>query len=92
METKIKDLYYNIDCVPYKVINQTDKILVIENFLGIDNLWGETELFSIDITGGILTLTLFDNNDYGFDESIGYLINYYSAIGTDMFDNRTLEK
>ena len=91
METKIKNLYYNIDCVPYKVFRQTDKILVIENFLKIENIWGETEFFSIDITNGILTLTLYDNNEYGFDESIGYLINYYNAIGTDMFIHRTLE-
>ena len=91
MKTNKESLYYNVDGVPYKVFNQTKKKLVIENFLNIDLLWGENEFFKIDITDNVLTMTLWDNNHYNFEENINFLIMYYNDIGTDMFNYRTLQ-
>lgn len=89
---KIKEAtYYNIDLVPYKVYEETEKFLIIENFLKIDFLWGENEFFKIDITDDVLTMTLWDNNDYSFEENIDFLITYFDDIGTEMFNHRTLE-
>ena len=89
---KIKEAtYYNIDLVPYKVYEETKKELKIENFLNIDNLWGENEFFKIDITDDVLTMTLWDNNDYSFEENIDFLITHFDDIGTEMFNYRTLE-
>ena len=87
----MKTKYYNIDCVPYKVFKQTKKELVIENFLKIDILWGENEFFKIDITDNVLTLNLWDNNKYSFEENIDFLITYFDDIGTEMFNYRTLQ-
>ena len=91
MKTKTENLYYNIDCVPYRVYQQTKKKLVIENFLNIDLLWGENEYFIIDITDNVLTMTLWNNNNYNFDENIEFLILYFNDIGTEMFNYRTLQ-
>lgn len=89
---KIKEAtYYNIDLVPYKVYEETKKELKIENFLSIDNLWGENEFFKIDITDDVLTMTLWDNNDYSFEENIDFLITHFDDIGAEMFNYRTLE-
>ena len=91
MKTNKETLYYNVDGVPYKVFSQAAKCLVVENFLKIDNLWGENEFFKIDITSDVLTLTLWDNNDYSFEENINFLTMYFNDIGTEMFNRRTLE-
>lgn len=89
---KIKEAtYYNIDLVPYKVYEETEKFLIIENFLKIDFLWGENEFFKISIGDGKLEMTLWDNNDYSLGENIDYLITYFDDIGTEMFNYRTLE-
>lgn len=86
-----ENLYYNIDCVPYRVFNQTKQKLIIENFLKIGNLWGENEFFTVDITDNVLTLTLWDNNKYSFEENIDYLTTYFNDIGTKIFNYRTLQ-
>lgn len=91
MENIKEDIYYNIDLVPYKVYVETEKFLIIENFLNIDFLWGENEYFKISIGDGKLELTLWDNNDYSLGENIDYLIRYFDDIGTEMFNRRTLE-
>ncbi len=91
MENIKEDTYYNIDLVPYKVYVETEKFLIIENFLNIDFLWGENEYFKISIGDGKLELTLWDNNDYSLEENIDYLIRYFDDIGTEMFNYRTLE-
>ena len=91
MKTKKENLYYNVDLVPYKVHKQTKNELIIENFLKIDWLWGENEFFKIHIADDILTLTLWDNNYYSFEQNIDFLITYFDDIGTEMFNYRTLE-
>ena len=91
MRTNKETLYYNIEGVPYKVFDQTKKCLVIENFLKIENLFGENEFFKIDITNDVLTLILWDNNNYSFEENIDFLILYFNDIGIEMFNRRTLE-
>lgn len=83
--------HYNIESVPYKVFKQTKNLLKIENFLKIENLWGENEFFIVDITDNVLTLNLWDNNKYSFEENIDYLITYFDDIGTEMFNYRTLQ-
>ena len=85
------ETYYNIESVPYRVFKQTKKKLIIENFLKISNLWGENEFFTVDITDNVLTLTLWDNNKYSFEENIDYLITYFNDIGTEMFNYHTLQ-
>lgn len=86
-----KNDYYNIDLVPYKVYKETEKSLIIENFLKIDFLWGENEYFKISVGDGKLEMTLWDDNKYSFEENIDYLITYFEDIGTEMFNYRTLE-
>lgn len=86
-----KNDYYNIDLVPYKVYEETEKSLIIENFLKIDFLWGENEYFKISVGDGKLEMTLWDDNKYSFEENIDYLITHFEDIGTEMFNYRTLE-
>ena len=83
--------HYNIESMPYKVFKQTKNVLIIENFLKINNLWGENEFFKIDITDNVLILTLWDNNNYSFEENIDFLITYFDDLGTEMFNPRTLQ-
>ena len=90
MTTKQLNSHYTVDCIDCKVYEETDNYLKIENFLKIDYLFGEGDFFQIDISDGILELSLYDNNHYSMEENIEYLLLYFGDIGTEMFNHRTL--